>query len=852
MKRLIRLLILAAGLALAGPVLAQAVRAPHDFTDDMIHTLATDPAAADITSSRQIALLDASRASPRDPRRAAALWVRAQAQFRLGNAVAAEQWLTRAEAASAPGREGTRLRAQAALLRGLIVRSNGDFGGALQHYRQAQRGFIAVGDNRGQALALQAVGILYSDAGDSTNALRYLNLAAGAYEGDDLFRLSLSNNLGVALQNADEWAASAREFAKALTIAENVGMDAFTVRIRLNLVWSQIASGDLAAAQQTLNSLVRDSSHLSDVERREMFQLRAVIAREHGQMDEARTFIDQSLKGLDITQTPTPFRKIHASAYEIYRDTGQAAAALAQLQAVRRLELQQEQLTASNRASLLAAQFQFSAQNARIDRLTAERLARDIAYQRTMTLVLGGGGAFALAMLGALLVQALRARNRARRDGDELREVNDRLERALAAKTEFLASTSHELRTPLNGILGMTQIMLTDSAMPPRTRSQVELLHDAGSTMRSLVDDILDAAKAEHGRFVISPKPSDPRAIAERVIALFAEQSQQQGIALNLNVTLPDQPVMIDPERVNQILFNLVGNALKFTHEGHIDVLLNKEGVEDTAALIIAVRDTGIGIAPEWQDSVFDMFKQVDNTRTRNYGGTGLGLAICRQLARAMGGDITLESAEGQGSCFTVRIPWQAAPGTAAPAVAQDVDDQPSICEGQQPGAIQPPPVADAAQSAIQAPRSWSDTASGPCILVISGAPLRASMLSAIVRTAGHTPVVAHDADGLEARISAGMACLIDADSLQFATQLAGDALHSAQGAIIVAGEVDGQAMELGRRRQAIAVPFTRNAIAAAITQCESMATSVNDSGLHAAPNGLSRVDTPPAQRRTA
>lgn len=856
MTRLFRLLILAVGLALAGPAAAEVRHPKRDFTDAMIQTLATDPARADELAREQITRIDRSRGPARDLRRAAALWVQAQAQFRLGDAETAAQLLTRAEAAAPEGREGARLRAQAALLRGLIVRANGDFGGALQLYRQAQRGFIAVGDDRGHALALQSVGILYSDAADSASAIRYLTLAQNVYDDDDLFRLSLNINLGVALQYADRYRESAARFTTAMQIADRIHMAAFARRVRLNLARSLIASGDSTGAERTLASLSSDAAALGDLEQREILQLRAVIARGRGQAAEARALIDRSLAGIDPKTTSPPFKQIHAAAYDIYSSGGRSAEALAQLEAMRRLEAQEAQLTASNRASLLAAQFQFSAQNARIDKLKAERLARDIAYQRMMALVVGGGGLIALGMLAALLVQALRARNRARRDGEQLREVNVRLERALAAKTEFLASTSHELRTPLNGILGMTQIMLADSTMAPRMRAQVELVHDAGSTMRSLVDDILDVAKTEHGRFVISPTAADPRAIAEKVVALFSEQAERQGIALHLGVTLPDQMLMLDPERVNQILFNLVGNALKFTHQGSINVDISEEAASDAHNLVIAVRDTGIGIAPEWHDAVFDMFKQVDNTRTRNYGGTGLGLAICRQLARAMGGDITLESAEGEGSCFTVRIPWHAAHAPAVDADDTDAPASPAI-HSTTPGAPIAPalPVmnAPARSPARPAAEASGHLPGGPAVLVIAAAPLRSSMLCAIARVAGRTPVIAPDADGIADRIMAGMACLIDGESLDQAMMLAGEAIEEAAGAIIVAGTPVLDPAMLGRFGQARVATFSRNALIAALGACDAGETRSDDSGLHAAPDGISHGSTNTAsQRRTA
>ena len=443
-----------------------------------------------------------------------------------------------------------------------------------------------------------------------------------------------------------------------MLIAVRLGNTRYSNEIRLNLAGSALFMLRYDDVRRRIAELGAIDQLSDPAQRSNAQRLLALLALHDNDLARAERLIIAALAGNDPATSGLAYRRVHFAAYQIFARNGYNERALEHLEAVRRIDEADAVVTASNRAALLAAQFQFDAQEARIDRLKAEQLERDIANQRKMTLILTIGGLMVLCLLLGLLILAVRSRNRARRDSAELAVVNVRLEGALAAKTEFLASTSHEIRTPLNGILGMTQIMLADAHLPPKMRPQIELVHDAGMTMRALVDDILDVAKIEHGGFVINPRPTDVVALTQRVIRLYAAQADDRDIVLTASTALTDAWHQLDPDRLTQIMFNLVGNAMKFTHHGSITVRLSQYGDGDEGRLAIDVADTGIGIAPEWHDSVFDMFRQVDGSRARTYGGTGLGLAICRQLVRAMGGEISLDSAEGVGSTFSVHLPW--------------------------------------------------------------------------------------------------------------------------------------------------------------------------------------------------
>ncbi|RAK57948.1 CHASE2 domain-containing protein [Phenylobacterium deserti] len=253
-----------------------------------------------------------------------------------------------------------------------------------------------------------------------------------------------------------------------------------------------------------------------------------------------------------------------------------------------------------------------------------------------------------------------RSRNKIRRANKKLRVANAALDKALQARTEFLASTSHEIRTPLNGILGMTQVILADRRLDPAVREKVDVVHSAGESMLALVDDILDVAKIESGNLVVAPVEMDLHKLLEDAGRLWSAKADEKGV--RLLVERGDTPAWIrhDVMRLRQVVSNLLSNAIKFTAAGQIVL---RAGLAGDDALVVEVADTGIGIPPDKLVEIFEPFRQVDGSVTRNYGGTGLGLAISRRLAHAMGGELSVESTLGAGSVFRIRLPLNAVSG---------------------------------------------------------------------------------------------------------------------------------------------------------------------------------------------
>lgn len=261
-------------------------------------------------------------------------------------------------------------------------------------------------------------------------------------------------------------------------------------------------------------------------------------------------------------------------------------------------------------------------------------------------------------LVGSFLYQLQYRMHNLKQLNSELEAETDKAERAAKAKSSFLAAMSHELRTPMNGVLGISQL-IAEETKEPVTKEHIKVILDSGQHLMTILNDILDFSKVEENKLELEKAPFHLEQVLTPVCSAIQPLIDEKSIDLIVENDVPNNTEFTgDCARLRQILFNLAGNAVKFTNEGH--VLIRTELNGEDKQLLIIVSDTGIGIAPDKQGRVFNSFEQADSSTTRRFGGTGLGLAIVKKLTELMGGSITLKSVEGVGTQFivTLPIPW--------------------------------------------------------------------------------------------------------------------------------------------------------------------------------------------------
>lgn len=667
---IVRALAAAIMLALAMPVAAFAQAAPsttqiETAIGDARGMMMTDPGGA-IRQAQ--AARDLAARMPGNKGAiyvATATWLLGEANVRYGRLDQGGPLIEKAVSLVERAQPGSKLHADALLSRGNYHALTANVAAALTDMQAANEIYRKIGDTRGQAIVLVTIATLYLDANDFPAALKYVDQALDVYHGDPQLLVSLHNNRGDMLRELKRYAEAEVEFKKALSLARSLGGRSLILPILRNVARNELAAGRLDAAADTINEAFRElqtGGGASD-DRAKVLAVAAQLSLQRHQLPQARAQIEQAFKSWgDASDTQS--WQAHKTAYEIYVALGDKPNALTQLEALKQLDDKIAKLAASTNTALMAARFDFANQELKIAKLQADQARRRLDYERararTQAWIFAGSALSAIVIVGMLgfgLVTIRRSRNEVRAANIDLEASNAALGKALAAKTEFLATTSHEIRTPLNGILGMTQVMLADRKLDPAMRDRIGVVHGAGVSMRALVDDILDVAKMETGNLTIERAPVDLAAMLRDVSRMWQDQAAAKGVEFELDVSEAPPRIESDPARLRQIVFNLLSNALKFTQNGHIHVRSGVIQGADGELVTIEIRDTGIGIPPDKLELIFESFRQADAGTTRQFGGTGLGLAICRNIARALGGDVTVASVPDEGSTFTVAVP---------------------------------------------------------------------------------------------------------------------------------------------------------------------------------------------------
>ena len=327
----------------------------------------------------------------------------------------------------------------------------------------------------------------------------------------------------------------------------------------------------------------------------------------------------------------------------------------------------------------------------------------------------------------------------------ELQARSEDLERSSKYKSEFLANMSHELRTPLNSSLILAKL-LSENAQGNLSEDQVkfaESIYSAGNDLLNLINDILDIAKVEAGKLEMRPESTPLERLVEGLKGMFEPLAQHKGLEFRVELHQPlPASLFTDRQRLEQILKNLLSNAVKFTDRGQVSLQISQQA---DAGIVFTVRDSGIGIAPDQQQVIFEAFHQADGTSNRRFGGTGLGLSISRDLARLLGGHISVQSTPGQGSVFSLVLPerYEAPAEHCAPVALKRIT--PGVPAPLLPAAPAPAPLAR------ELPVFEDDRDKAPfserCILVIEDEPNFARILYDLAHELGYSCLVAHAAD---------------------------------------------------------------------------------------------------------
>lgn len=610
---------------------------------------------------------------------ATAEWLQGEAYLRTGNPEKASVFIANALAKAVVSAPHSKLYADILLSRGGAESGQGRVGAALADYQSAFSRYRRLGDDRGQAMALIFIAWLYTEAMDQTTALKYYDQAIDTYRSDPSLSVSIYNNRATAFSELGKYNQALVDFNNALELAKQLKSAPLMAQVYANMALLQLSMKNLVGSEQSIRDGMRlTADRETSGSKAGMIAISAKLALQRGQIPRAVELITQALTQLGPQGTSISLKDIHETAYDVFVAANDPKSALVHLQALKRIDDDATKVATSTKSALMAARFDFANQELKISQLRAEELRRGIAFerarvqtQRYVFLGVAAAVAIVIALLAIGLFTIRRSRNKVRAVNADLAVTNSALGKALAAKTEFLATTSHEIRTPLNGILGMTQVMLADARLSPLLRDRLDVVHGAGLTMRALVDDILDVAKMETGNLTIEAVPFDLCATVMDATRMWDEQARSKG--LSFEIDLKGCPAMIvgDAGRIRQIVFNLLSNALKFTKRGRVVLAVD---VGDDGRLEIAVTDSGIGIPADKLEQIFESFAQADAGTTRQFGGTGLGLAICRNLARAMGGDVSVASVEGQGTTFTLVLPFVRAAHVAQPAAPVEND----------------------------------------------------------------------------------------------------------------------------------------------------------------------------------
>lgn len=662
----------------------------ESLLDQAQATLVADPDTGQQLAS-EAAGLERQSLNPRPDILLRAAWLEGEALFRLRRLEEARVVVN----AALEGNAGadTEIYGKILIASARIARASGDNTIALDSFQRAYILFADLGNPRYQAIALQGLSTLYTNAKRYERAIEYDERATEVYPDGPMMKVVSLNNRGNALRKLGRYEESREMFRTALEQDFVANAPTIAIRLHANLSLVELTAGnwdevraDIIRSQIIAEQLSPDQRPLI------LGVVQARVAFEDGDLERAEAVLDRTFQGVDLTTTPEDALEAHSLSVDMYQSLDRPNQALEHLRAFKRLEDIERDIAASANQAIVNADFELTVKQRDIERLRAEQLSKDVQLIRARRtqerIVLTGAVILALCIIGFLMFQS-RQSDRMRRVTHALNErlekmniklieSNHRLEKANDAKTEFLATTSHEIRTPLNAVMNLTGSVLERIARGTDEHVKLSTALRSAEHLHEIVSDVLDVARFEGKRVRAHPSEVATAKVISDVVNLWRSKAEGKGLAFHVSLTGLDERFVTDEKLLRQVLSNLLSNAIKFTQKGRVELAVHQAGAQ--LPVVMSVSDTGIGIADEDQRLIFESFRQVETGGTRSFQGTGLGLAICRQITELMGGRIEVVSELGRGTRFSVTLPPLDHHGedvqTQTPSMSnQDVDE---------------------------------------------------------------------------------------------------------------------------------------------------------------------------------